>query len=60
MDGLPEYAEYKHLLINVTMITDSGKVVSDQQLLYSGYKEIKNERKKKTNIKNNRCGSVTN
>jgi hypothetical protein len=46
MDGLPEYAEYKHLLINITMITDSGKTMSDQQLLYSGYKEIKNERKK--------------
>lgn len=43
-DGLPEYAEYKYLLINVTIITDSGKVISNQQLLHSGYKEIKNNR----------------
>jgi hypothetical protein len=59
MDGLPEYAEYKHLLINVTMIDDSGSCISSQKLLDSGYREIKKE-PKKTNIKNNRCGLVTN
>ncbi len=59
MDGLPEYAEYKHLLINVTMIDDSGSCISSQKLLDSGYREIKKE-PKKTNIKNNRYGLVTN
>lgn len=33
-DG-PMYTTYKHLLVNVTMTTDSGKIISDQQLLYS-------------------------
>jgi len=46
MDGLPEYAEYKHLLINVTMIDDSGSCISSQKLLDSGYREIKKEPKK--------------
>lgn len=45
-DGLPEYAEYKHLLINVTMVDDFGGHTSSQKLLDSGYREIKQEQKK--------------